>query len=71
VDAPDANGVTPFMRAAETGNLDVVKLLIAHGAGINATDLKGHSALQYAKDGRNKEDRKAMIRFLESQGLKK
>ena len=71
VDARDASGATPLMRAAETGNLDVVKLLIAHGGNINAKDLKGHSALQYAKDGWNKENRKAVIRFLESQGLKK
>ena len=71
VNARDANGATALMRAAETGNLEVLKLLITHGADIHALDSNGNSALEYAKFSRNRRDRKATIQFLEGIGLEK
>ncbi len=76
VDIPDQNGTYPLMRAAETGNLYLVKLLIANRADIYARDDYGHSALQYAKDGRGVGNKKTtgnqeVVKFLEGQGVKK
>ncbi len=81
VDMPETNGVYPLMRAAETGNLDLVKLLISHGADINVKDIKGRSALEYANEGRGTQMGFAgykksagnveVIKYFESQGLKK
>jgi ankyrin repeat protein len=81
VDMPENNGVYPLMRAAETGNLNLVKVLIAHGANINVRDAKNHSVLEYAKNARGAQlgflgykksaGDEEVIKFLESQGLKK
>jgi ankyrin repeat protein len=82
VDIPEHNGLYPLMRAARTGNLDLVKVLIAHGADINVKDTKGHSVLQYAKEGKGTQlgfggsykrtaGNEEVIKFFESQGLKK
>jgi ankyrin repeat protein len=81
VDMPETNGVYPLMRAAETGNLDLVKLLIAHGADINVRDIKGHTVLEYAREGRGTQmgfagykksaGNEEVIRYFESLGLKK
>jgi ankyrin repeat protein len=81
VDLPEKNGVYPLMRAARTGNIDLVKVLIAHGADINVKDAKGHSVLQYAKEGRGTQlgfasykrtaGNEEVIKFFESQGLRK
>ncbi|EHK21289.1 uncharacterized protein TRIVIDRAFT_230926 [Trichoderma virens Gv29-8] len=43
-----AGGMTPLLYAANEGDLDIVKWLLAYGADINATDNQGHSALCYA-----------------------
>ena len=81
VDMPETNGIYPLMRAAETGNLDLVKLLLAHGADINVRDNKGHTVLEYAKEGRGTQMGFAgykksagnleVIKYFEDQGLKK
>jgi len=81
VDMPEVNGVYPLMRAAETGNLDLVKLLIAHGADINVRDNKGHTVLEYAREGRGTQmgfagykksaGNEEVIKYFEGQGLKK
>jgi ankyrin repeat protein len=81
VDMPETGGIYPLMRAAETGNLDLVKLLIAHGADINVRDNKGHTVFEYANEGRGTQmgfagykrsaGNEEVIKFFESQGLKK
>jgi ankyrin repeat protein len=81
VDMAEISGVYPLMRAAETGNLDLVKLLIAHGADINVRDNKGRSVLEYAKEGRGTQmgfvgykksaGNEEVIKYFEGQGLKK
>lgn len=69
------------MNAVESGNLEMVKFLIAQGARIDETDLKGHSLLWYAKQGRGpelsgwgnykrSEGNKAVTEFFKDQGLK-
>jgi len=81
VDLAEKNGFYPLMRAARTGNLELVKALIAHGADVNVKDAKGRSVLQYAKEGRGTQlgfasykrsaGNEEVIKFFESQGLKK
>lgn len=44
----DGEGNTPLIIAAKTGRMDVVRLLIRHGANINAVDNKSNSALHYS-----------------------
>jgi len=47
VDAPTKDGKTPFMIAASNGHWPAAKLLLAHGANINAADCEGATALHY------------------------
>ena len=43
------NGETALMSAAHTGNVAIIKSLLAHGANVNAVDpRRGHSALMRA-----------------------
>ncbi len=46
-------GRTPLMIAARTGNVAVVKLLLAKGADVHARDATGKSALQLAEEAKN------------------
>jgi len=53
VDVPDrsAQGLTPLLIAAESGNRAIADILIAHGANILKTDTDKHSALHLAARG--------------------
>jgi ankyrin repeat protein len=51
VNAREAFGITPLMRAAEKGQLDVVKSLVSMGADVNARSEGGVAALLYAVRG--------------------
>ena len=39
---------TPLMEAASSGHLEIVKLLISHGADVNAQSSSGNTPLMYA-----------------------
>lgn len=41
------------MAAAVRGHKDVVKLLVDHGANVNAQNVDGHTALMFAYNGKN------------------
>ncbi len=41
-------GATPLMRAANNGNIDIIKLLLRSGANVNAADAGGATALHIA-----------------------
>lgn len=47
------DGTNALMAAAVRGHKDVVKLLIEHGANVNAQNVDGHSALMFAYNGKN------------------
>lgn len=44
----DSEGITPLMKAVESGNTKVVKLLLELGANIDAQDNHGNTALMFA-----------------------
>jgi len=48
VSAKDLEGWTPLHHAADTGNKEVIVLLLSNGANIEAVDNKGRTALYYA-----------------------
>jgi uncharacterized protein len=41
IDQPDEDGQTALMYSANAGHADVIRLLLANGADINATDRQG------------------------------
>lgn len=47
-DYRDEDGLTPLMRAADRGHLDVVDALLDYGANLQLTDEDGNTALHYA-----------------------
>ena len=47
-DAPGANGLTPLMRAAKLGRLDLIDPLLAHGAKVEVLNQDGCNALWLA-----------------------
>jgi hypothetical protein len=49
VDASDELGVTPLMRAAERGGVDVVKLLLQQSANPKAKSKNGTTAADFAR----------------------
>ena len=49
-DVQDDDGWTALMWAAHTNSVDVVKLLIAAGADVNAKDKRGAPVLRYAEE---------------------
>lgn len=48
VDARDADGLTPLMRAADRDAVDVLDVLLAAGADVSLRDADGQTALHYA-----------------------
>jgi hypothetical protein len=51
IEERDSDGRTPLMLAAEHGQFEVVKALLAHGANPNAPDARGLTPLQAAVAG--------------------
>ena len=60
VDAWDREEYTPLLNAAEVGRVDLLKLLIAAGADLKATQKNGRNALHLAAGSANPE----VVRFL-------
>lgn len=60
----DENRDRPLTRAAERGELGIVRLLLERGANINATGCWQQTALHWAAEGGHEE----MVAFLLSQG---
>lgn len=60
-----SNGMTPSMYAARYNRVEILKLLLDHGAKLNARSDKGMTALKYAKQS-NAVDVIAFIENLES-----
>jgi hypothetical protein len=48
-DARDRNGITALLQAAHVGALDVVEILVRHGADITVVDNLGSSVLEAAR----------------------
>ncbi|XP_017781821.1 PREDICTED: ankyrin repeat domain-containing protein 17-like isoform X2 [Nicrophorus vespilloides] len=55
---------TPLMEAASAGHLDIVKLLVAHGADVNAQSTSGNTPLMYGCAGGHQD----VVRFLLGNG---
>ena len=60
------SGITPILLASCFNNIEMVKLLLQHGADINTLDSNGMSAKDYAK----KLGQKKMTAFLDEHGAK-
>jgi hypothetical protein len=60
------HGQTPFLRAAQNGHLQVMRLLMEHGADIDAQDDDGRTALMIAAGAADPE----MVRLLLERGAK-
>jgi len=64
-----ARGTTPFLRAAASCNVELVKYLLAHGADISLHEANGRTATMLALEARHSEDDIiAMLRALHAAG---
>jgi ankyrin repeat protein len=64
-----ARGTTPFHRAVASGDVEIVKYLLAHGAEINLHEANGQTATMLALGARrNEDDIIAMLRVLHAAG---
>lgn len=61
IDMPDALGRTPCGIAAAQGDTNVLKLLIQHGADVNARDGQGHTPFDHAIDQQHFQAAKVLI----------
>jgi ankyrin repeat protein len=59
VNIPDRDSVTPLILASNSGNLNIVRQLIARGSNTNHADRMGTTALHYVSDY------KKMINFIQ------
>lgn len=50
-DRGQKNDCTPLMEAASAGHVDIIRLLISHGADVNAQSSTGNTPLMYACAG--------------------
>jgi prolyl 4-hydroxylase len=66
VHAKDKNGWSPLHEGIRNGRLEVVKLLVEHGADVNAKTNSGQSSLSLAKEIHGEDG--PLIEFLESLG---
>jgi ankyrin repeat protein len=57
---------TPLTEAAKINHLDMVRLLLDHGANIDAKDVTGRTALDWARENSNAD----MERLIESRSAK-
>ena len=55
IDKPNTKSTTPLMRAAQMGNLSIVKLLLKHSAGHDLQNRFGMTALMFAAQHGNVE----------------
>lgn len=55
------DGRTALLAAAKGGNERVVKILLAHGANANTTDLSGNTPLSIATENQNEVVRKLLL----------
>jgi hypothetical protein len=62
--APDNNGITPVLLAADVGRVDILEELIGHDGDIHHQDNRGRTALVHAAS----ENRRDAIRFLLDHG---
>ena len=68
VNAQDLLGMTPLMRAARSGNANVISLLLERGALINTADAKGKTALQFAQELEDPYEKVEATRVLRAAG---
>ncbi|KAH8805024.1 hypothetical protein F5884DRAFT_884973 [Xylogone sp. PMI_703] len=59
----DERGTTPLHVAAAVGNVDIVRLLLKHGAEPNTTDHYGESILLWARTYRNNEVAELLVKW--------
>ncbi|KAH9016025.1 hypothetical protein EDB85DRAFT_2280101 [Lactarius pseudohatsudake] len=62
------NHLTPILRAAECGHLEVVRMLLGHRARIDAADNKGHTPLHRASNNASSDGRLEVVRLLLDSG---
>jgi len=60
-----ANGYAPLLTAAANGHLDIVKMLLSHGADLHARTDDGKNALAYAQD----RNHASVAEYLRGRGL--
>ncbi|WP_246849156.1 ankyrin repeat domain-containing protein [Aquimarina sp. U1-2] len=62
-----SRGMTPLMYAARYNRVEIIKLLIDHGAKLKAKDSKGFTALEYAELSGAKDAQTLLLEFKERQ----
>jgi ankyrin repeat protein len=64
----DRDGDTALAYAAQWGNVEVVKVLIAHGADVNNTNVRGEKPLHWAAKCSDSSKRRAIMQMLRGAG---